>query len=41
MKYFFYIAFLPFIIMIMMFKLIGRLFIQFLVVLGFAIGDWR
>ena len=41
MKYFFYIAFLPFKTMIMMFKLIGRLFIQFFVVLGFAIGDWR
>ena len=41
MKYFFYIAFLPFIIVIMMFKLIGRLFIKFHVVLGFAIGDWR
>ncbi len=41
MKYFFYIAFLPFIVMIMMFRLMKSLFIQFLVVLGFAIGDWR
>ena len=41
MKYFFYIAFFPFIVLIMILKLFRMLFVQLLVVLGFTIGDWR